>query len=127
MDKGVDLLPPTFGAWAEHVKRAHWQSAIWEQDLCLHPVVPDPTKLGWAKENERFMPVLSKVAPAPAAVVELVRCSCGTSNPNRTNKCTSARCSCRVNELACTELCRCEADMEVCQNINGHIDAEDTT
>jgi len=50
MDKGVDLLPPTFGAWAEHVMRAHWQLAIWEQDLCLHPVVLDPTKLGWAKE-----------------------------------------------------------------------------
>jgi len=50
-DKDVNLLAPTFGSWAEHAKRAHWQSAIWEQDLCLHPVVPDPTKLGWRKKR----------------------------------------------------------------------------
>ena len=71
-DKGVDLLPPAFSAWEEHVKRAHWQSVIWEQDLCLHPVVPDPTKLGWAKENDRFVPVLSKVAPATTKAIDIL-------------------------------------------------------
>ncbi|KAG1655135.1 Glutathione hydrolase 1 proenzyme [Nymphon striatum] len=69
------MLPPTFGAWLEHIKRAHCQAAIWEQDLVLNPVVPDPTKLGWTKQDDRLVPELSKIAPAPAAVVELVAIS----------------------------------------------------
>ncbi|KAG1667291.1 hypothetical protein GQR58_018537 [Nymphon striatum] len=85
-DKGVDMLPPTFGAWLEHIKRAHCQAAIWEQDLVLNPVVPDPTKLGWTKQDDRLVPELSKIASAPAAVVELVRCSCGASNPKLETK-----------------------------------------
>ena len=72
-EKGVDMLPPTFGAWLEHVKRAHCQASIWEQDLVLNRQVPDPTKLGWIKQADHLMPELSKVAPAPSAVVELVR------------------------------------------------------
>ena len=125
-DKGVDMLPPTFGAWLEHIKRAHCQAAIWEQDLVLNPVVPDPTKLGWTKQDDRLVPELSKIAPAPAAVVELVSCSCGASNPSAKNKCASGRCSCRVSALACTELCRCEAEADMCQNMNTNtVDPDD--
>ncbi len=85
---------------------------------CTKPVVPDPTKLGLITQDDRLLPELSKIAPAPAAVVELVRCSCGASNPNATNKCASVRCSCRVSDLDCTELCRCEAEADMCQNMN---------
>ncbi|KAG1692276.1 Glutamate receptor ionotropic, kainate 4 [Nymphon striatum] len=120
-DKGVYMLPLIFGAWLEHIKRAHCQAAIWEQDLVLNPVVPDPTKLGWTKQDDRLVPELSKIAPAPAAVVELVRCSYGASNPSAKNKCASGRCSCRVSALACTELCRCEAEADMCQNMNTNI------
>ena len=45
-DKGVELLPPTHGAWEQRVQRAHLQSYIWEQDLVLHPILPDPVSLG---------------------------------------------------------------------------------
>ncbi|KAG1673814.1 hypothetical protein GQR58_015421 [Nymphon striatum] len=125
-DKGVDMLPPTFGAWLEHIKRTHCQAAIWEQDLVLNPVVPDPTKLGWTKQDDRLVPELSKIAPAPAAVVKLVRCSCGASNPSAKNKCATGRCSCRVSALACTELCRCEAEADMCQNMNTNtVDPDD--
>ena len=50
------------------------------------------------------------MAPAPAAVVELVRCNCSAS------KC-SGRCSCRFHNLPCTELCKCEANDEKCLNV----------
>eukprot|EP00794_Sanderia_malayensis_P020836 gene20836-22879_t len=59
-DKGVELLPPTHGAWKQHVLRAHLQSYIWEQDLILHPILPDPFSLGWRKEEDGLKPLLSK-------------------------------------------------------------------
>ncbi len=49
-EKGINNLLPTPGAWMEHVRRAHCQSSLWEQDLCLDPAVPDPVDLGWSKE-----------------------------------------------------------------------------
>ena len=122
-DKGVDLLPPTLGAWTEHILRAHCQAAVWEQDLVLHPTILDPLKLGWARDDVGLVPVLSKVPPAPLSVVELVRCKCGASNPSSTNNCATARCSCKSKNLVCTELCRCEAEEERCENTASHPDA----
>ena len=111
----MDKLPPTSGAWTEHIRRAHVQASIWHQDLVLHPVCPDPLKLGWRQEDGRLLPVLSQVAPAPESVLQLVRCNCGATNMESTNKC-SRRCSCKSNNLVCTELCKCEADDESCSN-----------
>jgi hypothetical protein len=115
IDKGVEMLPPTSGAWIQHIRRAHCQSAIWEQDLILHPIVPDPLKLGWIKEDNCLVPNLSDIAPAPTTVVELVKCRCGSSKPNATSACTTARCSCLAHGLVCTELCWCEG-VDICQN-----------
>ena len=120
-DKGVDLLPPTFGAWKEHIHvlGAHCQAAVcllWEQDLILQPTMLDPLKLGWIKEDRGLVPMLSKVSPAPQSVVELVHCNCGTSSPTYTNNCATGRCSCKSKNLVCTELCRCEAEEERCEN-----------
>ena len=117
-DKGVELLPPTQGAWEQHVLRAHLQSYVWEQDLSLHPILPDPVSLGWSREEDGLKPLLSKVPIAPEAIVELVKCSCSTTKKNPSSKCVSARCSCRPNMLTCTELCQCEADTEICQNVD---------
>ena len=47
IDKGVELLPPTSGAWKQHIRRAHCQAAVWEQNLVLRPIIPDTLKLGW--------------------------------------------------------------------------------
>ena len=56
----------------------------------------------------KFIPKLSDVLSAPSAVVELVKCGCIKS------KC-SKKCSCKQNDLPCTELCKCE-DGEDCEN-----------
>ena len=121
IDKGIELLPPTYGAWKEHILRAHCQCVVWEQDLIVCPMTIDPLMFGWIKEDDHLVPRLSKIPPAPTAVVELVRCACGASNPSAVNKCTSGRCSCKLNSLVCTELCRCEATIDICQNINSDI------
>ena len=120
--QGIDNIPPTSGTWYQHILRAHMQAYIWNQDLVLHPEFPDPITLGWAQDVDRsFVPVLSLVPPAPTAVIELVRCGCGVSNCSR-------RCTCRQNNLVCTEMCNCGAD-EDCANTaqqnNEHDDESD--
>ncbi len=76
IDKGIELLPPTYGgAWKEHILRAHCQCVVWEQDLIVCPTTVDPLMFGWMKEDDHLVPRLSKIPPAPTAVVELVRCA----------------------------------------------------
>ena len=106
---GIDKIPPTSGAWYQHILRAHMQAYIWNQALVENPNIPDPFKLGWSCDADNIpIPVLSEMAIAPESVVELVRCGCGIS------KC-SRRCSCRRHNLTCTESCACGADEE-CAN-----------
>jgi hypothetical protein len=106
---GIDNIPPTSGAWHQHILRAHMQAFIWNQDTVQHPAIPDPFKLGWSCAADNTpVPVLSEIPIAPESEVELVKCGCGKS------KC-SRRCTCRQNNLACTEMCECGAD-EDCAN-----------
>ena len=79
-DQGVENLPPTEGAWRQHILRAHLQAHVWEQDLVLHPTRLDPTQLGWGRSNENELrPKPSELPPAPTSLIELVRCSRGRS------------------------------------------------
>ena len=64
------------------------------------------------------MPVLSHVAPAPVSVLQLVRFNCEKS------KC-SRRCSCRGNNVVCTELCKCGGEGDNCTNITPPMFGED--
>ena len=43
---GIESLPPTPGAWNEHINLAHLQAHLWAQDHILHPTLLDPTTLG---------------------------------------------------------------------------------
>ena len=106
----IESLPPTPGAWNEHIKRTHLQAHLCAQDDTLHPTFLDPTTLGWENVSGKLKPVLSSIQLAPESVVELLKCSCDKS------KCSSARCTCRQNNLPCTELCKCEAGVD-CENI----------
>lgn len=36
--KGMDKLPPTHGAWRQHILRAHMQARIWTQDIEQNPM-----------------------------------------------------------------------------------------
>jgi len=112
-EQGVETLPPTHGAWLEHIKRAHVQANVWSQDLVLNPVVLDPLQLGWQLQDGKLQPIMTKEAPGPEAVMRLVRCCCASS----TTAC-SRRCSCRQNNLVCTELCHCAGDQDKCNNID---------
>ena len=45
-EQGVDTLPPTQGAWIEHMRCAHVQANIWHQAMVLNPTCLDPLTLG---------------------------------------------------------------------------------
>ena len=48
--------------------------------------------------------------PAPEAIISLIKCNCSISN------CKNNVCSCRKARINCTELCRCGAEEEDCDN-----------
>ena len=106
-DQGVEKLPTTLGVWLEHI-------LVWSQDLVVNPLVPDPVTFGWQMQDGKLLLLLTKEAPAPEAVLQLIRCNCGSTNVESTNKCSSG-CSCKRNNLVCTEMCNCAGD-DKCQN-----------
>ena len=105
-NQGTEKLPPTQGAIHEHTRRAHLQCRIWQQVLVAKPRKLEATALGWSRErNDELMPVLSRLPPAPESLVQLVKCSCGKGE-------CRGRCTCRQNDIDCTEFCVCEGNYE---------------
>ena len=125
-DQGVDKLPTTRIVWLEHIRRAHVQGSVWSQDLIVNSVVPDSVTLRCQMQYVKLWSLLTKETPAPGAVLQLIRCNCGSTKFETTSKC-SRRCSCKRYHLVCTELCNCAVDYK-CQNtepiLNG-LDIED--
>ena len=78
----------------------------------------EPLNFGYYKNTDgQILPVTTKVLPAPQAIIELVRCKCKTD-------CSTLRCSCRKNNLPCTELCSgCANDED--SNIGNDTDSDD--
>ena len=102
---GIDKLPPTQGAMHEHIRRAHLQGHIWQQTLIPLQRFLEPTELGWSRgSNGELKPILTRVPLVPKCVLQLVKCGC------RKSMC-KGNCSCRTNNVQCTELCACEADI----------------
>jgi hypothetical protein len=111
-----ESLPPTTDSLHTHIKRSNYQTYIWRK--LLHPMLnlPDPTSHGWEMADAgALQPQLMSKPAAPTVLVELVMCKC------RKSACKSNRCSCKVNDLVCTEGCVCMGG-DVCQNPNGQMD-----
>ena len=104
-------LPPTRGALHEAIARAHFQAIVWYQDQVPNPQLPPPTDYGWNTEGDSLLPITTMVPPAPASITHLVKCGC------KKNNCQS-NCSCRSQQLNCSELCLCGADEDVCENVS---------
>ena len=83
---------------------------VWNNDIVANPDIPSPENYGWEKHKNRWLPVMTKLPPAPDAIIHLVKCGC-------TKQCASNRCQCRKNGLSCTDLCSYDEEDEPCQNI----------
>lgn len=118
--KGVCLLPklkslpPTLESFRENTKRAHFQACIWKAALSEGPPCLDPEKFGWEKDHlQKFLcaiPLPQDAKVAPAEVLKLIQCSCGSS------QCSSSKCSCAGAQVACSTFCKCGAS-EICNNL----------
>ena len=100
-------LPPTSGAFKQHLIRAHIQARVWGQASIAQQEFLDPLQNGFCKDaNGDLVPHTTDDLPAPKAIIEMVNCHCK-------GNCSSQRCGCRSHNLACTELCLCSTE---CQN-----------
>ena len=99
-------LPPTRGAIVQHFRRAWLAAVIGKSYTTPAPTIPPPKDNGWYKEEERLRPVTSLILPAPASIIELVKCSCK-------GECLKKGCSCNKNNLLCSPMCKCK---DLCKN-----------
>lgn len=115
-----ERLPPTQAALRQAIMRANYQALIWNNDIVAKPELPSPDEFGWKREEDKWVPVMTTLLPAPEAVIELVRCGCSKS------RCSSSRCNCKKAQLRCTDLCGCSNDEEPCDNCTavGQSDAD---
>ncbi len=73
--------------------------------------MPSPVGNGWIDDNWKLVPLTTLQNLALAAVLELVQCNCAKSR-------CATNCSCRRNDLVCTEMWKCGADDDLCENTN---------
>ena len=100
-----DRIPPTRGAFDQHLKRAFHQLRQYKTaDNCLIDI-RNPIVCGWECIDGDYIPTTTESAIAPDSVIELVSCNC-------TKGCTK-RCKCAINGENCTDFCGCSSD---CQN-----------
>jgi hypothetical protein len=95
-------LPPCKNALIQHSRRANYQAAIHRKALTSCILAPPPDGHGWAI-NDGVLSIVWMTQPsAPDTLLVSVSCSCKVS------KCLQGRCSCRKQDLVCTDLCKCK-------------------
>ena len=109
-------LPPTNEAFKQNVLRAQLQMAIWLHALDPNPPDLDVTLYGWSKSagTDMLIPtsIPDGIALIPEELVRLIRCSCQTERP-----CRSQRCSCKNAGLSCSPYCSCRGESP-CNNVD---------
>ncbi|KAK3740142.1 hypothetical protein QZH41_020119 [Actinostola sp. cb2023] len=111
-----ERLPPTQAALHEAILRAHYQLIVCNHDRAPNPELPPPESYGWERNADEYLPVMTKLPPAPEAIIQLVKCNCAKQ------RCSNNRCQCRKAGLKCTDLCTCSDDDESCSNIEDEDD-----
>ena len=94
-------LPPCRNSLYHHLQRANYQAAVWKRALTAQADIPSPSGHGWITDTQGTLAILwNSVPPAPDALLECISCLC-------TRGCSQGRCSCTINGLQCTDLCKC--------------------
>lgn len=105
-----EKLPPTSDAFRQHLKRCHYQTAVWRQAHIQKPVLTNPKETGWTLAGDQLVPVLMTLDPIPEACLELASCRCTTGR-------ATLRCKCRKSHVVCTGQCGCnKVDANCCVN-----------
>lgn len=99
-----ERLPPTESATKLHCRRAYYQIMVWmgkEEGM-------DAMNLGRSLQDNLFVPIMSRMNPAPDSLLKVIHCNCSTA-------CKTHRCSCRRYGLPCTAACG-PCQLEECDN-----------
>ena len=105
--KETENLPPTPSTLNRHVQRANYVLRLWKlSTTSFRPQLPDIKDHGWNIVDNLLCPIMTDELPAPQYSIEMVNCSC------KSTKCANHYCTCRKNNLQCTDLCNCDG----CEN-----------
>ena len=115
-DVESNQLPPCNNMLREHSLRANYQAAVWRRSLERCPDIPSPVGSGWCTEDGKLVIDWRGGQPALQAVLEVLSCQCSRS-------CKLPSCSCIVNGLKCTDMCRLQDCTNKAEDDN---DAEDS-
>ena len=99
-----ERLPPTESSTKFHCLRVCYQIMVWlgqESDM-------ETCGWGWKLEGSQFVPTESDMNAAPDSLLKIIHCNCRTA-------CSTARCSCRQNNLPCTSACG-QCQLDACDN-----------
>ena len=93
-----ESIPLTTGSLTMHMQRAHYVAMIWRKAEESHPRLHSPVDCGWEFDTTRhpYAPVRCLNPPAPAAVMNLVKCGCKRGYKR-----------CRNNNIPYTDVCGC--------------------
>lgn len=94
-------LPPCRNALLQHTKRCNYQAAVHMRALSPYINAPSPDGNGWSITEGSINIVWMTQPSAPDSLIQCVSCSC------KVGKCQQGRCSCRKQDLPCTDLCKC--------------------
>ena len=95
----VSKLPPTLSTLKYRIYRTYYAALILKKCTSSIQNLPRPCGFGWESDNGNLVPIMIGDLPAPTDFIELIMCSCKTG-------CSSGRCTCKKNNLSCTEMCK---------------------
>ena len=90
----MQSLPPTSDAAKYHTYGVMYQAKSWMDEADELK----PEEWGWEYIEGKLVPRTMDLTPAPACILKIVRCQCR-------GNCSSNRCTCRKNDLLCTNAC----------------------
>ncbi len=54
----LKMLPPTVGAFMQHLKRAAYATIVDRSSHEQHPTIPNPEEFGWMKDDSLMIPIM---------------------------------------------------------------------
>lgn len=103
--RAPERLPPTSDSLSFHIRRAHYQTALWRHANKRY--LPPRETMGWRLEDSTLLPILMSLPPVPDYCLELISC---------TSRYMSARCKCKKSRLRCFAACKCKTSDTECSN-----------
>ena len=71
-----EKMPPSYGAFQRHVKRAHPQSLIFNQADKAVIEMKNPEHFGWKFDGTHYIATVTDNPIAPDTIISLASCNC---------------------------------------------------